>query len=84
MKCLQCGECCHAKTISLTEEDVRRISKVTDLNFYRIRNTGAKVLNWKPYKDFYVCIFFNTENKECQIYQNRPFICQKFYCQKAL
>ncbi len=83
MQCLKCGDCCHAKTIPLLTEDIERISKITDIKFYRTRNTGATVLNWKPHSDFYVCIFFNVQTKLCNIYQNRPFVCKEYYCGKV-
>ena len=84
MECLKCGKCCHALTVPLINTDIERISKITDLKFYRIRNTEAKVLNWKPYQDFHVCIFFNPEQKDCEIYLNRPLACKEYYCSKVM
>ena len=83
MKCFKCGQCCWMSTIALTDEDVERISKNTTISFYRVRVTGAKVLNWKPYKDSHCCVFFDPKSCICTIYELRPYICQEFFCYKV-
>ncbi len=59
------------------------MEKLTKEKFYRTRRAGSKILNWKPYNDTYVCLFFNTDKYQCSIYKNRPYICKKLYCSKA-
>jgi len=80
MKCLKCAECCISKTVSLIESDIERITTITELNFYRIRSTGVKVLNWKLCDDLHMCIFLNPKTRLCEIYEDRPLTCKNFYC----
>ena len=80
MKCLKCGKCCTEKTVTLSDLDIIRILEITDITFYRIRNTGSKVLNWKSNNNSHICIFLNPHDKLCTIYNHRPFVCREHYC----
>lgn len=80
MSCKYCGECCCEKTIQLNDADIARIELISPLVFFRVRNTGAKVMNWIKYKNRYICIFFDPFEKKCKIYNDRPKVCREYYC----
>ena len=81
--CRYCGKCCTEKTVSLTEEDIVRISARSSFLFYTIKQTtGARVLKWNKSKEKYICVFFNPSTRQCNIYEDRPLICKEFFCIK--
>ncbi len=83
-KCQRCAACCTEKTVALTEADVERISKRTSVNFYRVRMTGSKIMNWKEHQERQYCVFLNLNTKRCDIYEDRPQVCKEYLCDKIV
>jgi Fe-S-cluster containining protein len=52
------------------------------VNFYRVRNTGSKIMNWKEHQNKQYCIFLNVNTKRCDIYEDRPKVCREYICDK--
>jgi Fe-S-cluster containining protein len=78
--CIECGGyCCKENEMILSEKDIKKIilmnpkiSKKEDIVF--INSEGFYQLKNKDFR----CIFYNEQNKECEIYNFRPQGC-KFY-----
>ena len=69
-KCSNCGECC-TDILPLSEEEVYKIKEY-------MRN--HKLLENNKEAGNFICPFRNQALKKCDIYEVRPFICQKFKC----
>jgi Fe-S-cluster containining protein len=80
MECYRCTNCCTSTTVSLNDEDINRISQKCSSSFFRTRNTGVRILNWKEINGRRICIFLNLELKECMIYDDRPEVCKQYSC----
>jgi len=80
MKCKQCAKCCTEKTVAITTEEVQIISEQCKSNFYRVRNTGVKILNWKQHGNQKICMFLSPYSNQCLIYNIRPGVCKNFNC----
>ena len=67
-KCKNCGECC-SNFLPLLKEEIqtmKRLAKKENIHKFR--------------QDWYTqCPFLNNERK-CDIYEERPFICREFTC----
>ncbi len=82
MECERCAKCCTEKTIALSDSDVNRIQQKTSVQFFRVRNTGSKIMNWKEHQEKQYCIFLNVNTFQCSIYPDRPQVCKEYYCPK--
>lgn len=81
----KCAACCIEKTVSLSSEDVERIGHYyTNTKFFRVRNTGVKIMNWKEHNDKKICIFLNPNTYKCDIYDVRPQVCKEFFCNQTI
>ena len=80
MECQKCAKCCIEKTVPISELEIERISKISDLPFFRTRISGSRVLNWYQHKNHYYCIFLNSDTLTCNVYKDRPKVCQEYYC----
>ena len=81
-ECERCAACCTEKTVALSQEDVDRISERSSINFYRVRGTGSKIMNWKDHQERQYCVFLNLNTKRCDIYEDRPKVCKEYLCDK--
>lgn len=76
-KCKSCGNCCLNTDMLLSEHDINRILKLTDLkpeNFLFQNKSGfSQLKNINSH-----CFFFDKSKKICIIYDNRPLGC-RFY-----
>lgn len=69
-KCKKCGKCC-SNFLPLTKEEIERMKRIKEKENKRILE-----------KDWYAtCPFLNSKN-ECDIYEQRPFICRQYDCYK--
>ena len=84
MICKKCAKCCIEKTIALSDDDIKKIQTHISTSFFRIRNTGSKVMNWKECKDRQICVFLNPENYLCNIYKYRPKVCKEYICDELI
>ena len=78
-ECSKCGECCSA-LLPLKRSEVvklRRIIKERNIKPHCV----PKVVAVNPMFDL-TCPFL-TDNHECSIYDDRPYICRVFKCDKG-
>lgn len=80
--CRKCSNCCRNTTVVLDEQDIANIRKHVGnhYEFFRIRKTGAKILNWKQHYENNVCIFLDPFSNQCEIYPFRPAVCKQYSC----
>jgi Fe-S-cluster containining protein len=71
-KCKGCGECC-SNLLPLT------VDEIIDLKFLA---KGKESHKRKYLNDYYMVCPFLNENNRCDIYENRPWICKTFTCDK--
>lgn len=68
-QCSNCGECCsHILPVSNTE--IKRIRRYITKHHVKPHYHKYKIL----------CPFRNEAEKKCNIYEVRPWICQRFIC----
>ncbi len=70
--CDRCGFCCQFDVV-LYPEDIVRIKRSGHTAFYKTRG-GEQFLKHK--RGF--CLFYDTKNHSCNIYESRPRICRLF------
>jgi Fe-S-cluster containining protein len=87
-ECQRCGSCCQGdSTISLTPQDIQRISnflgisKQEFLENFAVIKSGNRV-ELKTVKGF--CIFFDRESKTCKIHPVKPEKCREWPLVKAI
>ncbi len=69
-----CGKCCGL--IPLPKETFEKNQHKTQTKIIKLNQLHLnKVL---AVTDDLLCIFLNRENKKCEIYENRPKICQDY------
>jgi Fe-S-cluster containining protein len=94
--CIRCGTCCEKGGPSFHGEDKHLIEKGTihTRHLYtirqgelardnvqdRLRPVPADIIKIKGQKDSWTCTFFNTKEKTCRIYDQRPLECRKLKC----
>lgn len=85
--CTKCpGYCCSYPLIEIDKKDVQRLADHFGLRFNKARakftrkDPEAKyALRRKTDKHFgRICMFFDTEERRCTIYQARPSTCRKY------
>ena len=65
--------------IFTNDEKEYLISLLTDSSIFRLREDGkSSQIKLRPYKDYYICPFFDIETSKCTIYANRPLDCQLY------
>jgi Fe-S-cluster containining protein len=95
-QCIRCGTCCKKGGPSFHLEDKMLIEKGIILSkyLYTIREgelfydnvkesfltAVSDIIKIKGQKDSWTCIFFNEEENECTIYDNRPLECRVLKC----
>ena len=73
-ECSRCGECC-GLFIPFTRKELKKIQKyVKDKNIKPVMNR-IKDNSFEAR-----CCFYDTENKKCNIYDVRPYVCRNFMC----
>ncbi len=87
-ECKRCGSCCQGEsTISLTPQDIQRISyflgitKEEFLEKYAVIKSGGRI-EFKTKEGF--CIFFDKKTKECKIHPVKPERCKEWPFVKAI
>jgi Fe-S-cluster containining protein len=76
MDCTRCGKCCTHTQMQLTEDDIKRIEKLgfKKEKFVKYDSNGfAKLKNIEGH-----CIFYNSFEKKCIIYEDRPIGCKLY------
>lgn len=85
--CKQCGgRCCIGQSgyIWLSQDEIEKIYtylQISAKSFFDIylEKVGYKFsLREFKYKDGYACVFFDTNKKQCEIYEVRPKQCKTF------
>jgi Fe-S-cluster containining protein len=74
-KCVQCGKCCYPAALSLTEEDQKITSQRPEAAKAIVENPDP------PFTHALVCrgrCPFLTDDKLCNIWQDRPAVCASF------
>jgi len=69
--CQMCGNCCRLRIISVTDDDIKRISEKGYKDFYAKKGNEYWMKRVKGR-----CIFLKDD--KCSIYEIRPEICRKF------
>jgi len=85
--CEECGgKCCVGEsgyiwTNPLEIEKIANFLKMSQKEFkdnFLIKVGYKFSIKEKPFEDGYACIFFDTQNKNCSIYDVRPHQCRTF------
>ena len=83
-KCIKCGMCCVAyKLIPLISKEVASgIYEVTKTEHPSsvIKTKSVYFKEWDATLD--VCIYFDENTRECIIYDHRPKVCKKHFCDR--
>ena len=86
-KCTQCeGKCCTGESgyVWLSQKEMYEISdflgiNIEDFKIKYLRKIGYKYsLKERFVNDNFECIFFDTKEKNCSIYEYRPLQCRTF------
>jgi len=76
MRCTRCGICCKQTQMLLSEKDIKLLQKAghNPKQFIRINKQGyAQLQNKQHY-----CIFYDTQNRACKAYRERPTGCRLY------
>jgi len=84
-KCVECGKCCQDEGYALVnDQDINRIAELKGFTFEDAlevftdpdpkRRQGLRML--KNVGPDNLCVFFDSSNKRCTIYEFRPAICR--------
>ncbi|MFZ4808260.1 MAG: YkgJ family cysteine cluster protein [Hyphomicrobiaceae bacterium] len=85
--CLKCpGYCCSYPVIVVNRRDLKRLAKryaisveEAERRFTKSAHGHDRVMRRKPDQHFgRICRFFDTDNRCCSVYEDRPDICRKF------
>ena len=76
-KCSNCGECCTA-FLPISNTELKRIKKYVKRHNVRANYNAINTYE-NPVLDI-TCPFRNNAENKCDIYEVRPWICQKFTC----
>ena len=84
--CFSCDVCCRFLEVDsplapiFTEtEKARVVAAGADPALFRPQADGKSAqIHLKPYKDFYLCPFFEPETSRCSIYPAHPLDCQLY------
>ncbi len=84
--CFSCDVCCRfleadspLAPIFTAVETEKVIAAGADPSLFRPQADGRSTqIQLKPYKDFYICPFFDPETSHCTIYPIRPLDCQLY------
>lgn len=85
MECLRCGKCCNEfsfESSNLKQEDIEKIfPDIFDKHPIKVK----KILGCNLKVAFIgKCVNYDSANKACLIYDQRPQLCRDFYCSKAM
>ena len=94
--CIRCGTCCEKGGPGLHQKDRMLIEKgrIPCKDLYTIRKgefaydnvkgclmpVDSDIIKIKGKEDTWTCIFFDEQNKECSIYNDRPVECRALKC----
>ena len=73
-ECSKCGSCC-GLFIPFTDEELQLIKDYVKVN--KIKPTN-RIINGNQL--IAQCCFYDRENKKCNIYPVRPYVCKDFMC----
>ena len=74
-QCSRCGNCC-GLFIPFTKKELTEIKKyVKEHNIQPTNRVDIMTGNMEAH-----CCFYNKEEKKCNIYKVRPFVCRDFKC----
>jgi len=76
MRCSRCGKCCEETEMLLSRADTRRLRELGySLKEFAFRDKKG-FTRLKNREDH--CVFFNSNERKCKIYKNRPLGCRIF------
>ncbi len=82
-ECVMCGKCCGGEpgSVWVNEQETSLIGCFLNINLHKLRKDflvrKMGKLSIKE-KENFDCIFLNSENHKCEIYQARPIQCRTF------
>jgi len=85
--CATCeGRCCTGESgyIWITPKEMEEVAKLLDIKFSEFTSRYIKKVGYKysliekKRDNSYECIFFDSEKKQCSIYEARPKQCRTF------
>ncbi len=87
-ECSKCeGNCCIGESgyIWINLEEMKNLSKLLNISIDELKENYLNKFNYKfsikekkLAKDNYACIFFDTKQKQCSVYNARPRQCKTF------
>ncbi len=76
MECLECGSCCLETEMLLSKKDIDRLKKKGFIAQYFSRQDKEGYIVLKNRQGH--CIFFDMEQKKCEVYEDRPVGCRLY------
>lgn len=86
--CSSCeGNCCIGESgyIWINQQEIKRLSDLLKISIDEVKTKYLKKINYKYSikekqlsTDNFACVFFNTDLKQCSIYDARPNQCRTF------
>jgi len=87
LACQSCeGRCCTGESgyIWITPEEMQKVAELLELDFAEFTSNFVKKVGYKysliekKNGESFECIFFDTQKKQCSIYEARPKQCRTF------
>jgi len=75
-KCERRGDCCRELEVEIKENEIDRIGKEN----IEMKKIDGKEKMYIKRNENNSCIFYNSFDRNCKIYENRPLACRLFYC----
>lgn len=86
--CLKCpGYCCSYDLIEVGKRDIARLARHFELTYQQAEDRftkydrDEKVRTLRHQKDVHfgkICMFFDTEKRQCTVYAARPALCREY------
>ncbi len=80
-RCARCGKCClgigTTGGIALLPEEVRVLAKVKGISYRKFKDQYTAVREAHRFLN-YPCLFYDSGNHKCSIYDKRPFVCRVY------
>lgn len=79
-KCSNCGECCSAN-LPMSNKELKQIKQY--VKKHNIKPHTLKIVGVSDNCIEFTCPFRNESENKCDIYKVRPWICQRFICNRT-
>ena len=76
MRCSKCGVCCTETEMLLSQKDIERLEKRGFKQSYFVKISKHGYAQLKNRGDY--CIFYDSKNRKCCVYQDRPRGCRVY------